>query len=176
MLLQSTKDLTINKLVILYLLAKVKMPLSLSQITQTILERAYTDYFSLQQYLAEMVEAGLVGQERESHISWFSITDKGLQTLGFFESRISASTREELDSFIEHNWRTLRNEMEVTAEYISEKDNEYIVHCQVNENDSVLIELKVNVASKKQANELCKNWRNNATTLYGEILGLLAKE
>lgn len=175
-MLQSTNDLTVNKLVVLYLLAKVKMPLSLSQITQTILERAYTDYFSLQQYLTEMVEAGLVVQERESHVSWFSITDKGLETLGFFESRISLSTREELDTFIEHNWRTLRNEMEVTAEYSTQKDNEYIVHCQVNENDSVLIELKVNVASKKQANELCKNWRNNATTLYGEILGLLAKQ
>ncbi len=175
-MLQSTNDLTVNKLVVLYLLAKVKMPLSLSQLTQIILERAYTDYFSLQQYLNEMVEAGFVIQERESHVSWFSITDKGLETLGFFESRISLSTREELDSFIEHNWRTLRNEMEVTAEYSTQKDNEYIVHCQVNENDSILIELKVNVASKKQANELCKNWRNNATTLYGEILGLLAKQ
>lgn len=175
MLLRSTNDLTINKLVVLYLLANVKMPLSLSQVTQIILERAYTDYFSLQQYFAEMVDAGLLLQERESHVSWFSITDKGLETLGFFESRIPPNTREELDSFIEHNWRTLRNEMEVTAEYSIQKDNEYIVHCQVNENDSVLIELKVNVASKKQANELCKNWRNNATTLYGEILGLLAK-
>jgi len=173
---QSTNDLTVNKLVVLYLLAKVKMPLSLSQITQIILERAYTDYFSLQQYLAEMVDAGFVVQERESHISWFSITDKGHQTLGFFESRISTGTREELDSFIENNWRTLRNELEVTAEYSTQKDTEYIVHCQVNENDSVLIELKVNVASKKQANELCKNWRTNATTLYGEILGLLAKQ
>ena len=172
----STDDLTVNKLVLLYLLAKVKMPLSLSQITQIILERAYTDYFSLQQYLAEMVEAEFVIQEKESHLSWFSITDKGLETLGFFESRISIATRKELDSFIEHNWRTLRNEMEVTAEYISERENEYMVHCQVNENDSVLIELKVNVASKKQANELCSNWRTNATTLYGEILGLLAKK
>ena len=176
MLLQSTNDFTINKLVVLYLLANVKMPLSLSQLTQIILERAYTDYFSLQQYLSEMVDAGLVFQERESHVSWFSITDRGLETLGFFESRIPPSTREELDSFIEHNWRTLRNEMEVTAEYSTQKDNEYIVHCQVNENDSVLIELKVNVASKKQANELCINWRNNATTLYGEILGMLAKQ
>lgn len=172
----STDDLTINKLVVLYLLAKAKMPLSLSQITQTILERAYTDYFSLQQYLAEMVEADFVDQEKESHVSWFSITGKGLETLGFFESRIPISIRTELDSFIEHNWRTLRNEMEITAEYVCEKENEYIVHCQANEDDSVLIELKVNVATEKQANELCENWRTNATSLYGEILGLLAKE
>ncbi|NLI89281.1 MAG: DUF4364 family protein [Epulopiscium sp.] len=172
---QSTDDLAVNKLIILYLLAKVKMPLSISQITQFVLERSYTDYFSLQQYLAEMAEADLVEQEKDSHISWFSITNKGAETLGFFESRIPNSMRDELDSFIEQNWRTLRNEMEVTADYVCEKDNEYIVHCKVNENDSVLIELKVNVASKKQANDLCKNWRDNATTLYGEILGILAK-
>ena len=173
---QSTDDLTVNKLIILYLLAKVKMPLSFSQITQTILERAYTDYFSLQQYLSEMVSAKFIVQNKENHTSWFSITDKGLQTLGFFESRIPLSTRNELESFIENNWRTLRNELEVTAEYIPVKTNEYIVHCKVNENDSTLLELKVNVSSKKQANALCKNWRNNASNLYGEILGLLAKQ
>ena len=141
-MLQSTDDLTVNKLVVLYLLAKVKMPLSLSQLTQIILERAYTDYFSLQQYLAEMVEVGLISQGKETHISWFSITDKGLQTLGFFESRIPSSTHDELNLFIEKNWRTLRNELEVTAEYIPQKNNEFIVHCKVNENDSTLIELK----------------------------------
>lgn len=173
---QSTDDLTVNKLVVLYLLTKVKMPLSLSQLTQIILERAYTDYFSLQQYLSEMLEAGFISQGKETHISWFSITDKGLQTLGFFESRIPSSTRDELDLFIENNWRTLRNELEVTAEYVTQKDNEFIVHCKVNENDSALIELKVNVASKKQANELCTNWRTNATTLYGEILELLSQK
>ena len=48
------EDFTVNKLIILYLLAQVKMPLSVSQITQIILERGYTDYFSLQQYLMEL--------------------------------------------------------------------------------------------------------------------------
>lgn len=176
LMFQSTDDLAVNKLIVLYLLAKVKMPLSLSQLTQTILERAYTDYFSLQQYLSEMVSAEFIAQSKETHTSWFSITDKGLQALGFFESRIPLSTRNELELFIQNNWRELRNELEVTAEYVPLSTNEYIVHCKVDENDSTLLEIKVNVSSKKQANVLCKNWRNNASTLYGEILGLLAKE
>lgn len=168
-------DFTINKLIILYLLSEIKIPLSLSQITQIVLERGYTDYFSMQQYLNELVESNLITKNKENNASYFDISDKGLQILEFFSSRIPASIRSELDSFISTNWRKLRTELDVFAEYIPHKEHEYIVHCKVTENDSVLIDLKVNVASKKQAIAMCSKWENNASTLYSDILNILAK-
>ncbi len=174
-MLYTNEDLTVNKLIVLYLLSEVKMPLTLSQITQIILERGYTDYFSMQQYLNQLLEAELIVKSTDNNVSLFEIADKGKQTLDFFESRIPTSIRQELDTFIKTNWRKLRSELDVFAEYIPFKEYEYIVHCKVTENESTLIDFHLNVASKKQAIELCENWKNNSDRLYSEIVQLLSK-
>ena len=169
------EDFAVNKLIILYLLTQVKMPLSVSQITQIILERGYTDYFSLQQYLTELESSKFIVISKENHISYFEISERGSQTLEFFVSRIPEFIRKELDLFIETNWRKLKSELDIYAEYTPTKENEYVVHCKVTENQSTLIDLSLNVGSKKQAIELCNNWKENASTLYGEIFHVLSK-
>ncbi|MDF2594974.1 MAG: hypothetical protein K0R69_1315 [Clostridia bacterium] len=173
-MINNHEDFTINKLIILYLLSQVKMSLSLSQITQIILERGYTNYFSLQQYLNELENSTFIITSKQNNTSYFEITDKGLQTLDFFSSRIPDFVRKELDQFIENNWRKLRSELDIHAEYTPNKANEYVVNCKVTENDSTLIDLSISVGSKKQAIELCTKWQNNASVLYSEILQLLS--
>ena len=169
------EDFTINKLIMLYLLSHVKMPLSLSQISQIILERGYTDYFSLQQYLTELEKSTFIHSYKQNNTSYFEISDKGRETLDFFASRIPDFIVKELDSFIENNWRQFKSEFDIHAEYMPNQSNDFIVHCKVTENNSPLIDLKISVGSKKQAIELCNNWRENATSLYGEILQSLMK-
>ena len=46
--------LTLYKLIILKMLAQIDSPLSNSQISEFILEKEYTNYFTLQQVLSEM--------------------------------------------------------------------------------------------------------------------------
>ncbi|WP_070001057.1 DUF4364 family protein [Cellulosilyticum sp. I15G10I2] len=174
-MINNHEDFTINKLIILYLLSQVKIPLSLSQMTQIILERGYTNYFSLQQYLNELEKSYFIMTSKQNNTSYFEITDKGVETLDFFSSRIPDFIRKELDLFIEANWRKLRSELDIHAEYTPNKSNEYIVNCKVTENNSSLIELSVSVGSKKQAIELCNKWKTSASTLYSEILQLLSK-
>lgn len=167
------EDFTVNKLIILYLLSHVKMPLSLSQLSQIILERGYTDYFSLQQYLTELENSKFIVVSKQNNISHFEINDKGLETLEFFSSRIPDFIRKELDHFIETNWRQLKSELDIHAEYIPTKENEYMVRCAVTENNSTLIDLNINVPSKKQAIELCNKWKGNASQLYEKIFKVL---
>lgn len=174
-MLHMNDDFTVNKLIVLYLLSEIKMPLSLSQITHIILERGYTDYFSMQQYLNELVGAKLINKTTENNVSCFDISEKGSQTLEFFSSRIPTTIRTELDAFIQSNWRQLRNQLDVSAEYIPTKEHEYIVCCKVTENHSPLMELNFSVGSKKQAIEMCENWKNNSSQLYSEILNILSK-
>jgi DNA-binding PadR family transcriptional regulator len=171
----ASEDLTINKLILLYLLSEVKMPLSLSQITQIILERGYTNYFSFQQYLNELDNSNFITITRENNTSYYEITEKGLEALNFFSSRIPSAIITELKQYIESNWRKLKSELDIHAEYIPVKQTEYMVKCKVNENDSTLIELNICVGSKKQAIELCSNWTENASILYEQILDILTK-
>lgn len=174
-MLNNHDDFTINKLIILYLLSQVKIQLSLSQITQIILERGYTNYFSLQQYLGELEKSNFIITSKQNNTSYFEITDKGTETLDFFASRIPDFIRKELDQFIEGNWRKLRSELDIHAEYTPNKINEYVVHCNVTENGSSLIELNISVGSKKQAIELCNKWKSEASNLYSEIFQILTK-
>ena len=52
--------LSLYKLIILKMLEQVEYPLTNSQITEFILDKEYTYYFTVQQALSEMVESGLV--------------------------------------------------------------------------------------------------------------------
>ena len=52
--------ITLYKLMILYMLAHVNFPLTNSQLTDFFLDHEYTTYFTLQQALNELEDAGLV--------------------------------------------------------------------------------------------------------------------
>ena len=45
-----------------------------------------------------------------------------------------------------------------------ENNNEFIVNLRVIENQSNLIDLNLNVSSEKQAQQICDNWKNNASS------------
>ena len=54
---------TLYKLIILYMLDKVNFPLSNAQLSEFILEKEYTDYFTVQQAISELVETKLIRVE-----------------------------------------------------------------------------------------------------------------
>ena len=64
----NTRALAESKLIILYLIEKIEIPLSNSEICQFALEKNLMDYFSVQQYLSEMVESGLRRRRRNSQL------------------------------------------------------------------------------------------------------------
>ena len=172
-LIQSTQELTLNKLIILFLIHHMKIPLSNTQITEFILERDYTDYFSIQQYLNELVEAKLLQTQTDNHTTRYTLESKGEKTLEYFLNRIPVHTREEILHYIQTHRPQIRQEIEITAEYTTQKENEYVVTCKVVEGDSLLMELQVTVVSRTQAKKICHNWKKNAQLLYGDFLNSL---
>ena len=66
--------ITLYKLMILYMLAHVNFPLTNSQLTDFFLDHEYTTYFTLQQALNELREAGLLKMESIHNSSRYEIT------------------------------------------------------------------------------------------------------
>ena len=60
-----SEPMTLYKLMNLYMLKQVNFPLTYAQISDFFLSREYTDYFTLQQALTELLEAGLARSERK---------------------------------------------------------------------------------------------------------------
>ena len=76
-----SEPMTLYKLMNLYMLKQVSFPLANSQLSNFFLENDYTTYFTLQQALNELLDAGLVKKETIRNSSRYEITKEGLDTL-----------------------------------------------------------------------------------------------
>ena len=172
----SSEELASHKLLILYILDKINMDLTNSQITQVVLETEMMNYFSLQQFLSQLMESKFLTTYKESDREYYSLTQKGLEILEYFLSRISEDVTKKIDEYISLNKKSLLSDTEVKSSFIQQNDNEFIVNLRVIENQSNLIDLNLNVSSEKQTQKICNNWKRNASYMYAEIIDLLIKE
>lgn len=172
--MSSTRKLAENKLILLYLIEKMGIPLSNSEICQFALEKNLMDYFSVQQYLSELVEAVLLEKNKENNHTRYVITKQGNEMLSYFGKQIPDFAKNEVAEYIHDNGKRIKAEYEVTANYFLEMNDEYLVKCGVYGNDgSSLMEVSVVVATKEQARSICANWKKNINFLYGSILSSL---
>jgi len=172
----STEVLTLYKLMVLYMLNKVNFPLTNAQISDFILGRQYTNYFSLQRVLSELLEIGLISTKTVRNATYYHLTSQGEETLGFFENKISDSIKEDIDTYLLENKYELRNEVGTIADYYESSNKDYIVHCQVKEGRSILIELNISVPTEEHAELLCSNWRNSSQDIYSYIMNTLGNK
>ena len=91
------EPMTLYKLMNLYMLKQVNFPLTNAQLSNFFLDRDYTTYFTLQQALNELLEAGLIRQETLRNSTRYEITKEGEDTLEFFGKTISPAIVEDMD-------------------------------------------------------------------------------
>ncbi len=165
-----------HKLIILYLVKKMGIALSNSEICQFLLEKNYMDYFTVQQYLAELVSAGWLDKVREQNSTRYTLTEDGEDVLMYFMNHISEQAKNEIYVYVQENQNRIRAEYAVTANYFLELNDDYLVKCGLcDQNGATLMEISVTVATKKQAQTICQNWRKNVSALYGNIMTSLIK-
>ena len=172
----STEELAYHKLLILYILDKINMDLTNSQITQVVLETEMMNYFSLQQILSQLMDSKFIKLYKDSGREYYCLTQKGLETLEYFLNRIPESYAKKIDEYIKNNKESLLADTQVKSSFVKQSENEFIVNLRVIENQSNLIDLNLNVSSEKQAKQICNNWNNNASNMYAEVINLLITE
>lgn len=164
------------KLLILYLLYQMDIPMSTTQLIEFAVDGEYMDYFSFNQYIKELTKNNLLECFYENNNTFYTLTAEGEQTLLFFTKQLPESKRNNILKYVRKNKQKIRREFEVVANYFYNGENDYMVKCGVYENDTTLIELNVSVVSKEQAKLVRKNWKENITSLYGTILSSLLDE
>ena len=146
-----TEPMTLYKLMNLYMLKQVNFPLTNAQLTNFFTEHEYTTYFTLQQALNELEDAGLVHKEASHNSTRYDITREGEETLNFFGKNISSAIIEDMDQYLKENKFRLREEVGTTADFYKGTNQDYIVHCEVRENKTTLIRLDLSVPDREQA-------------------------
>lgn len=168
------RQLAENKLIILHLVQKMGISLSNSEICQFLLNKEYMDYFSVQQYLAELVEAGWLEKTREHNNTRYTLTDEGEEVVNYFQNHVKESVKEDIHIYVKENSKRIRAEYAVTANYFPELNGDFLVKCGLcDDNGNPLMEISVSVVSKAQAQQICRNWRKNVSQYYGTFLTAL---
>ena len=166
---------TLYKLVILYMLNRVDFPLTNSQISGFFLEKNYTNYFTLQQSLNELIEEDLLTTNSVRNTTYYYVTTEGYETLGYFRNKIPVPIIDDVDTFLMENKYELRNEVGTISDYYRNANQEYIVHCQVKEGKSTLIELNLAVTNREEAELLCNNWKEASQEIYAYVIEQLSR-
>ena len=166
-------SLTLYKLIILYLLKKVNFPLTNGQISAFIVEEEYTSYFNVQQALSELVEAGLLREQKVRYATQYFITEDGEQTLEYFGKKIGSAIMADIDQYIEDNKMELRNEAAIVADYYKNAGGEYCVDLEVKEGKGDLIDVTISVPDKEQAIAICDHWEKKCQEVYQYLMNTL---
>jgi len=162
--------LTIYKLIILKMLALIVLPLSNSQISEFILEKEYTNYFTLQKILFELAESGLIIISSHHNQSLYHITNEGKRTLSFFEYKIPDSIKQDIQVYLKEHQIEIRDSRSIVSDYFPGNSDDFLVRCQVREQDSTLIELTLSVPDKEQAVSMCNHWKEKSQEIYEFVM------
>lgn len=167
--------MTLYKLMILYFLDQVEYPLTNAQLSGFLLEQEYTNYFTIQQVLSDLLEAELIQSETIRNSSYFRITEEGKKTLLFFGDKISNAIKEDILLFLQENQYQLRETVSTPADYYEQKKGEFVVHCKVMEHERILLDLSLAVPSEEKAVQICNSWHTHSQDVYARLFEWMIK-
>ncbi|MDU2122007.1 MAG: DUF4364 family protein [Clostridium celatum] len=170
---ENSAELAENKLLVLYVIKSLRQAISKTQLTEIILENNFINYFTLQQYISELETAKFVEYIEKNDKKLITITDKGENVLSIFNDRISPIKRDIIDNYISKTIDNIKKELTIHSDYTIEKNNSFIVDLKALEDETLLIDLKISVPTKKQATSLCNRWKENPSDIYTKIVQVL---
>jgi len=166
-----TQDpLTLYKLIVLYMLDKVRYKLTNSQISSFILEKEYTSYMTLQQVISDLLDTELIKSNTLMNRTYYSITEEGRKTLSYFGNRISDAIINDIDTFLEEKHLELKNEASITANYYKSVSGEFEAELVAKEKDIELVSIKLSVPTEEMAETICDGWYKKNQEIYKYLM------
>lgn len=162
-----TQDqLTLYKLIVLYMLNKVSFPLTKAQVGDFILEKEYTTFLTLQQAIGELIDTRLITAESIRNRTHLVITEEGKNTLHYFENRLSDAIKHDINSYFRENELELRNEVSVMSNFYKATNGEYEAHLIAKDKEIELVNIKLSVPTEDVAQAICENWQERNQEIY----------
>ena len=121
---------TMYRVMILYMLDKLEYPLTNTQITNFILEKDYTTYFTVQQTIYDLLASELITAESTHSNTRYRITEAGRDTLRFFSDKISSGIKKDISDYFNDHHYELKEETSVYADYFRAPGSGYHVRCR----------------------------------------------
>lgn len=160
------EPLTLYKLIVLYMLDRVAFPLTKAQVGDFILEKEYTNFLTLQQAIADLIDTKLVDARSIRNRTHLVITPEGQETLRYFENRISDAIKDEINVFFRENELELRNEVSIVADYYKSTSGEFEAELLAKDKGIDLVSIRLSVPTEEMAASVCDNWQKKNQEIY----------
>lgn len=164
------------KLIILFITENFKCPTTDRKIVEAALKEDILNYFDLEESMSELLKSELLEAYSDGTRTLYQLTEKGKETLSFFEDRIPYSVRETLLRAIKKVRKEEQTQEDITADYEKLDDLTYNVHLCVSESGFPLFTLTLSVPDEKTAAGMCLKFRKDPTRYYQTVFGMLSEE
>lgn len=160
------------KIIILDILNMADTKLSNRVIVDFFLEYEYTDYFSAEMAINELVDSNMVDVIETHGSTNYSINDEGKRTLELFIDKINSDIESDIKSYFSKNKLEIREEQEVMSDYSMLSSGGYLVSCKIRDIDKsrTIYEVNCIVPTKEQAEAICNNWQAKYEDMYFQFL------
>lgn len=158
------------KLIVLYILNRAAFPITKAQVADFILEEEYMDFFTLQQVFSELTDSQMISAKSVRNRTHLAITEQGRETLYFFQSRISSTTKDKINRFFRENELQMRNEVSILSDYYKSTSGEYEAHLSATERNVRLIDITISVPDEETASSICDNWQKKNQAVYQRLI------
>lgn len=162
------------KITILYVLDNFATPISSDQFSEFMVEQQFLNYFDLQEFIAELVQAGHIKVIGRQNVEFLLITEEGRNSLDLCKSEIAAPLRHIISDAVAEKAEEIKVSTNIYADYKKLGEHEYQLQIGMNEGSTNLIDINANVLTNKDAKTICDNWRRNARFMYGDLLRFLS--
>lgn len=169
------QGVTKNKLSILYYIRASKMEITREQLYRVMVENDVMSYFDYQSCMHELEEDAFIAAVPRAYGQAYRVSVRGADVLDQFVESLPVSLREKL----EHYAREHREEMLLETQMISDMEElpsgGYLVRMRALEQNAVIMELTLRVATRDMAQRLRSNWEKESEPLYTYLLTSLLK-
>ena len=164
-------DMLDVKVLILYVMAMVEMPVSAQTIYELCLQDECLSYMDVQQAIPQMVDTGHL-QKGEDGL--FSITEKGRDTEQLTTDSIAFPVRHRAKAAVDTLNRENRQEQFIHTELRECENGECVVSMRLNDPTGQLMHLELTMPSRLQAKRVEAAYRRNPDMIYQSVIvGLL---
>ena len=160
-----------EKLILLYLIRE-KDNITPDELSDFIIFRGYMDYFSMGNYLQELLDNRLVLRLTQGDKSYYTLHPRGIEVVEMFRARIDHSIREEIRSYAQNAFLHSSPMLEADVA-MEETEKGYQLNCRVHDydnTDSLVLELRLTADTEEEAKEIRDNWNKKGMSVYWNLL------
>ena len=172
---------TIEKLKLLFVLEKMEIPLTETNIIDILMDITRDDeekfsYLYLKEHMYQLLDVKFICENKvESEETRYSITFDGRNCLSHFYFRIPKEIRERITNYAQENRMKYKRSQEYVSEYQKNDDGSYTVTLKIKEPilTNTLLQIKLKTPNRASAVEATKRWRDKAPAVYENIYDTL---